>query len=158
MHSLANWDVAYGTYEMLQEALPILVDRIKTSYDTDVPIIWRPGQYYCCRKLCLFNCYSNKTSLEASLKRKNTGADLKSDGKSRRRLSRLRVESFNHLIQATLKAAFPYRFQVWDIYQMGERQPPEIKQEVSNCASNHMNRVGVDLENQILMNLLCPVS
>ncbi len=80
---------------------------------------------------------------------------MKSDGDGKRRLSRLRVEAINELFGSTLIKEF--RAQVWDIYTLGESQSGKGKGRIAKCASNHMTRVGVDLENQILMNMLCPV-
>ncbi len=67
----------------------------------------------------------------------------------------MRVEAVNELFGSVLVKEFGAH--VWDIYAMGESQAPSIKTRIANCASNHMSRVGVDLENQILMNMLCPV-
>ena len=46
----ANWDAAFGTFDQLKKALPRLLNVLKTSYK-GIPIIWRPGQFYCCRML-----------------------------------------------------------------------------------------------------------
>jgi hypothetical protein len=44
---------------------------------------------------------------------------------------------------------------IWDVSKMGAAQSPQQKAQISQCASNHMYRIGVDLENQILFNMLC---
>ena len=78
-----------------------------------------------------------------------------SDGDGKRRFSRLRVEAINELFGSALIKEL--RAQVWDVYTLGESQAPSGKERIAKCASNHMTRVGVDLENQILMNMLCPI-
>lgn len=72
-----------------------------------------------------------------------------------RRYSRLRVEAFNHYAIKVFQELLKDQIQIWDIAALGEALSPPIKSRVSQCVSNHMFRVGIDLENQLLFNMLC---
>ena len=47
--------------------------------------------------------------------------------------------------------------EVWDVYLQGSGQTQISKSLLFKCNSNHMSRIGIDMENQILMNMLCKI-
>lgn len=86
------------------------------------------------------------------------GVDNSSGSGLPRRYSRLRVEAFNDYAMRIFREQLKDQVLIWDIASMGEAFSPQLKAQISQCTSNHMFRTGIDLENQILFNLLCPTS
>lgn len=81
----------------------------------------------------------------------------KSKGKRMpRRYSRLRVEAFNRYAIKVFQELLADQIQIWDVAALGEAFSPPLKKRVAQCVSNHMFRSGIDLENQLLFNMLCP--
>ena len=128
--SAVNWDTAFGLLSEFKRGLNDFLQILDTTYK-GVPVIFRPGQYYCCR------------------------ANMNKSGTGRRRLSRMRVFAFNKIMLDALQK-YDKNVKNWDIYSLGEGQFLQDIEEIMKCDSNHMTRDGVDLENQILMNMLCP--
>ncbi|KAL1916727.1 uncharacterized protein VTP21DRAFT_5431 [Calcarisporiella thermophila] len=125
--SLGNWDAAFLPYETFRFELDRLVAFIKQRYlPYGVKIIYRTSQYFCCRV--------DMTDWQ-------------------RKFSTLRVDAYDTLARETLEREV--NAMVWNVYRMGEQLPLERKQASFDCPSNHVGSDVVEVENQVLMNLLC---
>ncbi|KAI8904647.1 hypothetical protein DFJ77DRAFT_552191 [Powellomyces hirtus] len=128
--SLTNWDAAYGSYAEFSESLPIFIELLrKTYYDRGIPLVWRAGQYFGGR------------------------ADTTSTGLQRRKFSRMRVLAFNELAERTLVDELDAA--VWDVHALGDANDAPARARAAQCNSGHAGRDVVDVENGILLNLLC---
>ncbi|KAL1922667.1 uncharacterized protein VTP21DRAFT_10206 [Calcarisporiella thermophila] len=70
-----------------------------------------------------------------------------------RRYTTLRVEAYDRIARQMLTRDLGA--EVWDVYEMARQLPRERKRLSETCASNHVNSEMVEVENQVLMNMLC---
>ncbi|KAI7899261.1 uncharacterized protein BX663DRAFT_522002 [Cokeromyces recurvatus] len=124
--SLNNWDAAFGELEPYLRDLDHLIYQIKQHYDKGTRIIYRTGQYYCCRV-----DHSDRT----------------------RQVSGPRMDVFEKLTQQ--KFVQELNADIWNTYRLGEAKSWEEKIVAIGCPSNHVPADQVEIENQVLMNGLC---
>ncbi|KAJ3016152.1 hypothetical protein HKX48_004174 [Thoreauomyces humboldtii] len=131
--SLTNWDAAFGTYEAFVRSLEDLVKLVGETYHArGIPVIWRSGQYF-----------GGRADLETS-----------DGGMQTRKYSRMRVKAFNQAAERALVDAFQAK--VWDVYSIGEGLDATERAQAAECISGHSGRHVVDVENTMLLNMLCP--
>lgn len=126
--SLGNWDAAYMAMEEFVKELNRLVSFIRERHGKAKKIIYRTAQYYCCRV----------------------------DETDRHRLlNGPRVQLFDEVARETFIKEL--NASVWDTMALGEARTWEEKILSRDCPSNHASADVVEIENQILMNMLCNV-
>ncbi|KAJ2448394.1 hypothetical protein EV183_005460 [Coemansia sp. RSA 2336] len=129
---LINWDTAFTARTYFIQQVELLAAHILQNYSSNIKIVIRTGQYYCCTHDQVPNF--------------------------KRMYTRLRNQYFNQYLIDILrtKLGSNYSISIWDVSQIAERRPYAARKEmVLGCSSNHARAELVDIENSLLMNHLC---
>jgi hypothetical protein len=124
--SAVNWDASLVSFEWFQESVSKFIKMLNSTYK-NVSIIWRTAQYY----------HGHIDDRKWILP------------------SHMRMKVFNDYLKKELMKGVGERLRIWDVEALGRGQFKQAKERVMQCHSNHMTRDGIDIENQIWMNMLC---
>ncbi|KAJ1674723.1 hypothetical protein EV182_002694 [Spiromyces aspiralis] len=127
--SLTNWDVAFMTFSDYASQLNLFINKLQGMYPVNrtYTMVWRTGQYYCCR-------------IDPT--------------KHQRRYSTERIRHFDEYTYMQLKKVWPDLLK-WDVNYLQATRQHDERVTSSECASGHSNSYMVDVENQLLFNALC---